>query len=737
MFKNRVFATVATFALAGAVIMPVGCKKKEEAAKPVEQGAVNKDQAVKPDEKAAAGAPVAAVGAAVAAPVAADIDVAAGDGIAIWLSIKSFNGLFDVAEMLATKFGAAQPGASLRGQAIAAATGVLAQAGIKDLEWLDKTKPLHFVIHDQPNPAAAPGAPPNPLEIASGAFVVLPITTKDAALAAMPTAAKDAAAEGHAAMITAPKGEKLYIDFTGSHVVITMLDKDRFAKVKGFAERIAKVDPPSALYLGVSIEDLAKTRANELQAAMAMIDGLDDKLAGGDPAKAKMNAQVLGMYSKMLKTYINDMTRLELLLNADTNNVRVEFRMQAKDGSKLGKQLASGRGRTSRDIANLLPSNSYFSVAASADPAATLEQMDEPMAMLKEILKMDPVVFEALAKDMKDMGKMQDGTSAFGIYADGSAALGGLMVGGTSDGEATVRVGKRMFGVLISAVLKMAREEQVAKGKPASAEETEMLNLVESSLKEGKVDPILAKFNPMMEAKGVKLTASTTKDGDIACDVLDVGMDFAKMPAGKDVEQVKAIIGDRTSLAACAGKTKVAFAFGPGALEKAKAAASARAGGLADSPAYKNATANNDGSAVIYLNPGAAMAAFKSLMPPAMNLPGDKAVVAACVNRTKSFGCALEAPLDLIIAAKALAGAASGGGPGMAPQPDPTGAAGGDPVAGAGVAPEAPAPAAAEVKAPEPPPAPVPVKMDRAPLKAAPAAPAGGGGRPPAAGGSR
>ncbi len=712
MFNNRMFATVVAVAMAGAVITSVGCKKKEEAPKAAAAAgaAAAPAEAAKVDEKAVA---AGAVAAPAAAPVAADVELAAGDGIALWLSVKSFNGLFDAAEVLAGKFGAAQPGASLRGQAMGVATAGLAQAGIKDLEWLDKTKALHVAYHDQPNPAAAPGTPPNPAEIAGGFFMVLPVTGKDATLAAMPTAAKDAAAEGHAAMITAPKGEKVYIDFLANHAVVTMMDKDRFAKVKGFAERIAKVDPPSTLYLGVSIEDLNKTRGKEIEQAMAMLDGLGSKMDGGDPAKAKMNAQVLGMYSKMVKSYITDMTRFELLVNADTDNARFEFRLQAKEGSKLGKQLAAGRGRTTRDIANLLPSNSYFSVAASSDPAAAIEQMDEPLNMLKEMFKMDAATFDALSKDMKDLAKMQDGTSGFAVYADGPAALGMLIVGGTTDGEASMRVGKRMVGALTSAVIAVARAENAAKGKTESAEEAEMIKLVESSLKEGKVDPILAKVGPLTEAKGIKLTAATSKDGDIACDVLDIAIDYTKMPPGKDSEQVKAVIGDKTAMAMCAGKTKIGFAVGPGALEKAKAGAAGRAGGLADAPAYKNATERNTGSAVIYLNPGAALAAFKALVPPSITLPGDKALVLACVNRTQSFGCALEAPVDLIVAAKALAGGPGGGAPAeMAPPP-----AGGA------------APAGDEVEAPEPPPAPAPVKVER-PAAPAPAPAPAGGARP-------
>ncbi len=681
MFKNRLVPAVVAAALCAAVLVPMGCKKNE-VAKPAAtaEGAVKKDEAVKLGDPAAAPAPAAAV-------TQPDVDLAAGDGIVGWMSVKSLNATFDAVEAIGGKLGAIPPGGQMRAQGMAAATAALAQGGIKDLEWLDKTRAIHLGFHDQPDPAAAPGAAPDKKQMAGGIFLVLPITTKDAALAAMPTALKDAAAEGHAAAITPPGGtDKMYIDFLPAHIVITMLDKDRYSKVKGFAERISKLDPPSTIYVGVSMEDLSKTRGKEIEALMGMMEAQANAGAmAGDPGKAKMNAQVLGMYSKMLKTYMTDLTRFELLVNADLNAAKVEFRVQAKEGSKLGKQLAAGKGRTTAAMANLLPANSYFTVAASSDPAAAADQMDEAMLILKEIFKMDPAAWEALSKDIKDLVKLNTGNSAMGAYADGPAALGLLIVGGTSDGEAMMRVGKRVVGQFGVAAIAMAKAESAAKDKAESPQEAEIMALVQTSLKEGKLEPILTKFGPMMEPKGVKITVSSTKDGDIACDVLDISLDYTKM-AGHEAEQVKAVIGDKTAVAVCASKTNVAFAAGPGALEKAKAATSGKVAGLADAPAYKAAVGDKAGSCVMYINPGAAMAAFKALVPPGMTLPGDKALTLTCANYTKSYACAFEVPVDLAAAAKNLAMPSPGG---MGPT---GGAPGGMPTGGAIEAPVAPPP---------------------------------------------
>ena len=505
MFTQRYFKAAIVATACSALVAQTGCKKKEEA-KPAAAAAspVGKDEPVKVEEKAAAAAPAAA-------PVLPDVELAAGEGIAGWISVKSVNGLFDAVEAIGGKLGAIPPGGNLRTQMMGAATGNAAQAGIKDLEWLDKTRSIHLGVHDQAkaaDPAAPAGTPPNPAEIASGIFAVLPITSKDAMLAAMTTAKKDAEAEGHAAMLVAPKGEKVYIDFLDKHAVLTMVDKDRYAKVSAFAKRIAGVDAPGLLYVGVSVDDLAKTRKAEIDNFVKLIEAMGNQAAAkeGNPA---VNAQVMGMYTKMLTTYVNDLSRIEVLLTGDINNLGFEVRATAKEGTKLAKQLGAAKGRTTLSMANLLPANSYLSFAASSDPVAAQEQMDEALVMLKEALKLDQAGYDTMARDMKDLAKLMDGNSALGLYPDGSAALGMLMVAGATDGEAAVKQGKRVIGNLLLHMLTMVRAENKAKGKTESAEEVEAIAAVEQALKDGKLDPVLTKFGPKLEPAGVKLTGDS------------------------------------------------------------------------------------------------------------------------------------------------------------------------------------------------------------------------------------
>ncbi|MBI5089118.1 MAG: hypothetical protein HZB15_09755, partial [Actinobacteria bacterium] len=102
---------------------------------------------------------------------------------------------------------------------------------------------------------------------------------------------------------------------------------------------------------------------------------------------------------------------------------------------------------------------------------------------------------------------------------------------------------------------------------------------------------------------------------------------------------------DKAAIALCSSKAKMALVFGPSALETGKKVVAGTAGGLNDAANYKAATAKiQDASWQMYLNPGAAMAAFKVAFPEIPALPTTAAAIVSCQNHVRSVGCALEVP---------------------------------------------------------------------------------------------
>lgn len=662
MLKNRFLTAAATAALCAALLGPAGCKKKEEAKKAEAAAGAPGDKAGdKPGEMAKAAAPVIAV--------LPDVDLVAGDKIVGWMSIQSLDGLFNVIDTIGGKVGATPPGGSSKTMAYEQLTTLLASQGITGHEWLDKTKAIHVAFQDDVAPAdpAKPGD--TAMTVAGGAFVVLHVTDKAKAAGAMAAAKKGPEAEGHELMLMITD-KKLYMDFVGNALVMTS-DKDRFAKCKGFVERLDKIEVPGLFYLGLSIEDLAKTRAKEVDAFLAALEtGAmpgSAGLAAANPLMANQTA-ALAMYGKMARQWVSDLQRVEMILGADVNNTKFEVRMTAKDGSKLAKQLAAGKGRTPKDIANLLPSNSYLTFAASMDPAPSMENIDQMMPMLKDLLKLDAVAFDAFVADLKAGAKLQDGTSALAFYPDGAAAVGMLVIAGSTDGDSELKLTKKAISGLLTQVLAM--QEIEAKKDPAHKEDPQMA-IVKKAVAEAKIDPVLQAYGPVMKEAGVTLTSNTTKDGDMTCDVLDIAMDWVKLgqSGGEQAVMAKGILGDKTAMALCTSKTKLTMAVGPGALENAKRAAQGKATGLDAAPIYKASVEKLQGASwLMYVNPGAALAAFKAV-PGLPTIQADRAVVMAGQNRTKSYGFELDVPVDLIVAAKNAMNPAPAAPPAMPGEP--------------------------------------------------------------------
>lgn len=634
-----------TIAMLTAVLTLSACgKKKEEAKKaaPVAEKAKAAAKGVAEKIGKAAEAVKAKV-----APTPKDIDLKAGDSVIAWVSLRSLTAAFDAAETVGGQIGLLPPGASLRDGFYRDLTRTLADQGVTGHEWIDKAKPIHVFLQDD-NPANLPGA----------VVVMLPMTGEAAAKKALKNAKTGAEAKGHAALLQAvapgqkepaPGSPEVYVDFLDKYVVVTA-DPARFAKAKGFAGRIAGLKVPSLAYVGVSIEDAAKTRKPQIEALLS-------QFARMEAAQAKGAPQGSGYYAKMMRQWVTELTRFEVTVDADANYVKVGGRLHAVAGSKLGKQLIAGKGRDARPAANSLPGNSFISFVADMDPAAGLSQLEQSMKVLREMFKLPDAKVAELEKDLRATAKLQTGQSALAMYRDGTAAAGALAWFGTRDPATTLKAIKNVTAEIGLALIEQERAE---KGKNLSKAEEAQFAVVERALKSRKLEPVLTTYGPMAKEMGVTVTQNANKDGGVACDVLDIAMDWKKLARDGDPEAktAQAFLGDRTAVALCSGKDRISLAFGPSALEQGRRGALDKKGGLIDAPVYAAAAKRTEGapSSFMYVNLGSAMTAFKDMVPPLnVKFPADRPVTLHCGNRSRSTDCNLSVPVQAIGAAMTLA----------------------------------------------------------------------------------
>lgn len=618
-------AKVAVVVLSLGALVVSGCNKKKDEAAPAKAAA-----AKGADRPAPPPAPKVD-------PPPADVDLAAGNSVIGWMTIRSITTAFDALETVASKLGELPPGASLREKAFNDLTLLLANNGITGHEWLDKSRPVHVAFQDD-----------DPEHPEGGAVVLLPVTAEKAALSAMKAAKTGAEAKGHKAMLLV-QGQPAYFDFVDKYMVVTSSEQ-RYGKVKEFVARLAKTKAPALVYVGVSVTDAAKTRKAEIDAMIAQLAMMQEQqAAAGVPGT--------GYYTSMLKQWISELTRFELTVNADAERIDIGARLHATKGSKLDQQLNAGRGRDALGLAAHLPANAYIAAVASSDPKASEGQIGESLKMIKEMFKLDDKTATALEADVRSAMKFADGTSAFAAYPDGNAAIGMVAFAGARDPAAVLKVTKRVLSAILLRALEMEKEK-TKKLNPKAADDPK-LAIVEAAIKEMKVDPLIQSFGPVATQMGVTITANTSKDGGATCDVLDLTFDWKKLAkmSPKDAERGTAILGDRTALTICQGKDRLAFGAGPSALEQGRRAALAKPAGLATAPVFKGAAARNVKSPawLMMINTGTAIAAFSKALPmPLTGFPTDRAVTIGCGNRARSFSCQLEVPVQVVQAIRTL-----------------------------------------------------------------------------------
>ncbi len=604
------------------------CSKKEEP-KPAPAAA----KAAEPAAAAAAAVEAAKPVEPPAAPPPSDVKLEAGDAVVAWLSLRSFATTFDAVELLATKFEAAPPGVSLRQAALDELAKAFASVGIVGHEWIDKTRAIHIVYQDD-----KPEAPQ------SGLAVMLPVVDKKKALDAMTSAKKGAEAAGHEAVLQVGTNQ-LFIDFLDNTAVLTV-DGERFAKVKAFAGRISAVEVPAAVYLGVSVGDVVKTRAKELEQAFVSLDAF-----GKGSAEPGAGASV-DYYSKMLREWTQSLTRIEVLVDANTDDIQAAMRLHALPESKLGKQIASSRGRLALPLASQLPANAYMAFVSNVDPAASVDQVRDALKMLGEMFKLDAALVDGLETDLRMAVEKQDGTSGLAVYPDGDAAVGLLAFAGAKDPEAVLKLGKKVISVLLLKAIEMEEAREKAADPKAPADPK--LGIVKKAVADMKVDPLIEAFGPVAKEAGVTITANTTKADGAACDVIDFTFDWAKIKAsagGKEAEQVERFTGKTMAAALCTGADRIVLTVGPSAFEQGRRAATGKVGGLDAAPVWKSTADKAVASPVwlAYLNLGAAVGALRKAIPElaGIELPADRAIGISCGLRTSSYACELDVPVSV------------------------------------------------------------------------------------------
>ncbi|HAN30126.1 MAG TPA: hypothetical protein DCQ06_00880, partial [Myxococcales bacterium] len=456
-----------------------------------------------------------------------------------------------------------------------------------------------------------------------GLVVMLPTNDAQKALAAFSAAKRGAEAKGHAASL-AIGVRTVYFDVVPGYLVVS--DRPaRFGKIQGFAKRLASFKPPSLVYLGVAMSELAKTQQLLLSMFMAQFE----KQVGKDK----------GVDGQSIKRWLTELDRVEVTVDASRDFVTFGSRVTPKPGTALAKQFNRGRGHDASSMAGILPGNSLMTVLSSQKAEADDTQFKLGFEAFLAELEIDAAHRPTLEKDMKTLTSLQDGSVLATLYPDGKSGLGFASAVGSRDPKA-----------FVSALYRLASHVLVGLAdvdpKKASAEENKAI----AALKKQQIQALLDLYGAEMKKDGVTVRLNHNTSDGVSCDVIDFEFDAKKLPQDDFAKGLVQAMGSKTSAVCCAGAKRVVVALGASALEQGRRIAAGKPGGLASAPVFKATLARAPSSPTMfmYANVGALLRNMQSLLPKPISLPTDRALGAGCGYRSRSFSCKLDVPISLI-----------------------------------------------------------------------------------------
>ena len=648
-----------------------------EAAKPAEPA----PEAPKPVEPA----PTAAVAPAAGGQLGAGLAEAPADVIAV-VSVPGVDALWNIVSAKAGKFGVPLPLG--KDQILEQAKAAI---GLTTIDWLDTSKPAHVIVL-------------NPKTVTGGSLILIPVTDKDKALAALPADKKEND-QGNAWSFTIA-GKPAYLNVIDGYVTVSPA-ANAFGLVKDFVGSVAAFSPSGEFDARVAAGNLKTLFGDELASARAQMDSLKSMAkaqlsgnpeAGIPPAIPGLSGleSIVDWAFDFANTMIDETTGLALSFDLDDAghfSVPMSVRYTAD-----GKIAAFAKAMEGADLSfvSAAPASSYVVIGTEIDPQSMAGMMDFASNMLATVLSLTDEEKAAAKKLMEELLALSGKKTWMSFYPDAKFPLAMVGAAHVTDAKAYQEKYDAYLGMLFTKAMAKLKDQLPPQFQQAPIDS--FSKLIETA---GSITAPL----------GVTLTAGYGDVDGINTWKLSIVVDIEKVKAmagekGEEVQKLTDALGNKLEIAMAYGTDKVGMAFGPNAAAQAAAAAKGTLVGGTDASKIAKGTA-----CWMQIDAGKAVAAWRPMLE-AIGQAADLPTIAEGTTGGFAFGAtdgAVTASyfgnLDAIVTA-AKDAAMRPAEPGAEAVPVPEGGAAAPAPEGGAAAPAAPTPApeggaAAPAPAPE------------------------------------
>jgi hypothetical protein len=514
---KKLFKIMAVFVLSIAFLFSgIDCKKKDEAVK--QEGAVK-------EEKAAAEQSLPEPG-----------KIAFQKDLIAYGSIQGLDVLLKTVGELVSKFdpgmGASVPmliTQGLQGEVF----------GTKDLTWMDTSKQFKVCVL-------------NPKAYKDANVLIVPLKDRKLLESSLPEN-RAKGAEGNELQYSVGMNT-YYANFLKDFLVITK-DPKTFSAVKGFIEGdFASYQAKGLFDFQISIKSLREIFSEELKTAVSQMAQMPQAQAPLPlPGMGDMLKQETDMLMKILDQ--SEIAQIEGIL--DGGNVKIAAKLKVQEKRALDRLIASFSG-AKLDLLDLAPANNWLILAGKLDPSLFVNWNKMGMDFLAGILSFTPEEKTKVESLNNQLISLETGDFMFAMYSDGTFPLAASSATGVKDGAKVKTLVSEYYSLLFQKFMNFVKTQ--AKGSlPPTLDTTSLKGLITSA-------------KPFFDQTGISINLSEEKYQDTTIDILNVAVDYNKIPVkdDPDIQKAKAVVGDKASFTLAFAKDFIIFTFGPNAASEVK-----------------------------------------------------------------------------------------------------------------------------------------------------------------------
>ncbi len=409
--------------------------------------------------------------------------------------------------------------------------------GVRNLAWLDTTKPFRFVVLDHKK-----------FEVP--VVLVLPLKGGREALAAALPDNQAAGAPDNETRYSTMLGTNLFVNVVGDHAIFT-LDPKAFAAVKPFVQGdFARVPFGDLLDLQFSAKNFRRVAAEDLR---SLREEMANLLPPQGPIQFPGMQDMLQKETDLLLALLDQAEVARVTLAYDGRDLVVRGSVKAVEGQGLAR-FAAGTRERKVSLHRALPAGGWFVVAANVDPKAFEAWSRLGLDFYASLLQLTEDEKKRLDTLFARSLDVQTGESAFFIGRDGDFPFRVVSIGAATDGEKARATLDEMVAFLLAKVGTLAQK--------FAAEVPEAVQKLDFSTPRALFDGL----KPLLAQQGLTLTLRNEAAAGVRVDGVEIAVDYAKVPealrSDDDFEKVQKMVGEKISAAVGSDKNRVYAAFG-------------------------------------------------------------------------------------------------------------------------------------------------------------------------------